>query len=352
MAKKPPKKYCECCEIFVQNNPVSLNKHFSGNRHKRNLQKSVSNKRKEKSNQLREDRDAMREIRQLEMVCSKRNAPKKRLTFVSKQKAAKQSLVKDVKNGFASCKELERANLMRAKNRSFQPRNESNNKNWEQRGERQLSNFRNNDNLSNENKERDNNQEDFEKEQVTENVSIEYNVNVEMPIPTPPVPQIPEGMSDPQEIENFYKSYFEEFFKQSLLQTNSSNQEDQEKQNLKESYVNRIETDQITENPVGFGEWKTVERTLQKEKENCEREGEREEKGEDWIKQEKWDEEAEEDVEEQMDRNQNLNLPSDDSEEDSENQANAKKKGGESLFKRKKFFNSSVSNKKFKKERD
>ena len=65
---KGGKKYCECCSAFITNNPVSLKKHFSGNRHKRNLQQSIINKRKDKTNKIREERETFKELRQLERV--------------------------------------------------------------------------------------------------------------------------------------------------------------------------------------------------------------------------------------------------------------------------------------------
>ena len=55
---------CDCCNMFVGNTPNALNKHFSSNKHKFNLQKSITKKRKEKGN----DMETQKEIRKLEMV--------------------------------------------------------------------------------------------------------------------------------------------------------------------------------------------------------------------------------------------------------------------------------------------
>eukprot|EP01091_Cochliopodium_minus_P004316 TRINITY_DN14209_c0_g1_i1.p1 TRINITY_DN14209_c0_g1~~TRINITY_DN14209_c0_g1_i1.p1 ORF type:complete len:349 (+),score=123.73 TRINITY_DN14209_c0_g1_i1:3-1049(+) len=330
------KKWCDCCNMFVINNPTALNKHNTSEKHKRNLQKTITNKR----NENKDEYYKQRELQKLEMLASK-------------------SLQNDIKNGYASHLEMDKFKFNNTNN--FK-RNNNNKRNEEQKEKIEENKEINQEEIDFYNQQIESNKQkkiDQQKnDQIKQNEKIKTNnqnnsYSHSLIPPPPPPPPIPEGMTDPKEIKEFINNFIAEYFRK-FFEKNQSNPQPEDK----EEYNNEIEGENVNNldsengNYTGFGKWQTVEKKEDEYNNDINEYNDYEEnkKGEkDWMKMEKFEEDAEQDVDEQYDPNTKLNLPdSDDSDSDSEKD----KKNSPVLFKSKRNINSRkvVPNKKIKTE--
>lgn len=174
--------------------------------------------------------------------------------------------------------------------------------------------------------------------------------------PPPPPPIIPEGMTDPKEIEEFIKKHIDDHFTK-FFESISNNQNQPTDQEV-EKYNNEIEGEFINNlhsennNYTGFGKWEIVEKLSQSnepsnneyDQEEGDQADEKKDKDDNWMKMEKFEEDAEEDVEEQYDPHAKLNLPDDSDDDSDSSEKETKKKDIPVLFKSKRNFQSRNKN--------